>query len=88
MSEDVKRYIQGGIYFSNELMDTIEDISLRYKDHISVSLKIGHFDELDKIMMKLARVLIRYNQQYTDLLKDIVVKEEVKEETGLETILE
>ena len=87
MSE-MEEYIQGGIYFSNELMDSIEDISRRYKDHISISSEIGHFDELDKIMMKLSRSLIRYNRQYTDLLKDIVVKEETVLETGLETITE
>ena len=81
---EMEEYIQGGIHFSNELMDSIEDISRRYKDHIYISLEIGHFDELDKIMMKLSRSLIRYNRQYTGLLNDIVVKEE----RGLYTIAE
>ena len=27
MGEDVKKYIEEGIYFSNDIMDAIEDIS-------------------------------------------------------------
>ena len=56
----------------------------KYQEHISVSMEIGHFDKMGKIMMKLSEALIRYNKQYTELVKDIIVKEE----TGLETILE
>ena len=66
MKESVKKYIQEGIHFSNELMDVIEDISQKYQEHISVSMEIGHFDELDKVMMDLSRTLIRY----TYLIKD------------------
>ena len=84
MDEDVKKYIQEGIHFSNEFMDMIEDISRKYQEHISVSMEIGHFDKMGKIMMKMSESLIRYNKQYTELVKDIIVKEE----TGLETILE
>jgi hypothetical protein len=47
-------------------------------------MEIGHFDKMGKIMMKLSEALIRYNKQYTELVKDIIVKEE----TGLETIAE
>jgi uncharacterized Zn finger protein len=84
MRESVKKYIQEGIYFSNELMDCIEDISQRYQEHISVSMEIGHFDELDKVIMDLSRTLIRYNRQYTDLIKEY--EKEKKEKMGLETI--
>ena len=80
MGEDVKKYIQEGIHFSNEFMDMIEDISRKYQEHISVSMEIGHFDKIGKIMMKLSESLIGY----TELVKDIIVKEE----TGLETIAE
>jgi hypothetical protein len=65
-------------------MDMIEDISRKYQEHISVSMEIGHFDKMGKIIMKLSEALIRYNKQYTELVKDIIVKEE----TGLETITE
>ena len=84
MGEDVKKYIQEGINFSNEFMDMIEDISRKYQEHISVSMEIGHFDKMGKIIMKLSEALIRYNKQYTELVKDIIVKEE----TGLETLTE
>jgi hypothetical protein len=80
MRESVKKYIQEGIHFSNELMDAIEDISQKYQEHISISMEIGHFDELDKVMMDLSRTLIRY----TYLIKDY----EKKDKMGLETIPE
>ena len=89
MGEDVKKYIQEGIYFSNDIMDVIEDVSQRYQKHISVSIEIGHFDEINKCMMKLSRALIRYNKQYSGLIRDYreegVVESEKK---GLETITE
>jgi hypothetical protein len=80
MRGNVKKYIQEGIHFSNELMDAIEDISQKYQEHISISMEIGHFDELDKVMMDLSRTLIRY----TYLIKDY----EKKDKMGLETIPE
>ena len=55
----------------------------RYKEHVSVSIEIGHFTDLDKNLMRLSRALVRYNQQYKDLLKDV---ENGKE--GLYTIAE
>ena len=89
MGEDVKKYIQEGIHFSNDIMDAIEDVSQRYHEHISVSMEIGHFDEINKYMMKLSRALIRYNKQYTELIRDYredrVLENEKK---GLETITE
>ena len=89
MGEDVKKYIQEGIHFSNEFMDMIEDISRKYQEHISVSMEIGHFDKMGKIMMKLSEALIRYNKQYTELVKDFQGSEVLKDEkNGLETILE
>jgi hypothetical protein len=89
MGEDVKNYIQEGIHFSNEFMDMIEDISRKYQEHISVSMEIGHFDKMGKIMMKLSEALIRYNKQYTELVKDFKgEKEHDGEKRGLETITE
>jgi len=82
MRESVKKYIQEGIHFSNELMDAIEDISQKYQEHISISMEIGHFDELDKVMMDLSRTLIIY----TYLIK--AYEKEKKEKMGLETIAE
>jgi len=79
MNEDVKKYIQEGIHFSNELMDAIEEISQKYQEHISMSMEIGHFGDLDKVMMDLSRTLIRY----TYLIRNF--REEKK---GLETIAE
>ena len=70
MGEDVKKYIQEGIHFSNEFMDMIEDISRKYQEHISVSMEIGHFDKMGKIIMKLSEALIVYNQQYSGLIRD------------------
>jgi len=89
MGEDTKKYIQEGIHFSNDIMDAIEDVSHRYQEHISVSMEIGHFDEINKYMMKLSRALVRYNQQYTELVKDFKgEKEHDDEKRGLETITE
>ena len=91
MTQSVEEYIKAGIYFSNELMDAIEDVSQRYHEHISVSMEIGHFTDLDKNLMRLSRTLIRYNQQYIDLMKDLEnghFKEDMIGETGLETIAE
>jgi len=79
MNEDVKKYIHEGIHFSNELMDAIEEISQKYQEHISMSMEIGHFDDLDKVMMDLSRTLIKY----TYLIRDFQ-----EEKRGLETILE
>ena len=89
MGEDVKKYIQEGIYFSNDIMDAIEDVSQRYQEHISVSMEIGHFDKMGKIMMKMSESLIRYNKQYTELIRDFKGKKETNnEKRGLETITE
>ena len=90
-SQSVKEYINAGIYFSDELMDAIEDVTRRYKEHVSVSIEIGHFTDLDKNLMRLSRALVRYNQQYKDLSKDVEnghLKEDMAGKTGLETILE
>lgn len=84
MGEDVKEYIQEGIYFSNDIMDVIEDVSQRYQKHISVSMEIGHFDEINKCMMKLSKALIRYNKQYSNFVKDF----KGDSEKGLYTIIE
>ena len=85
MGEDVKKYIQEGINFSNQFMDMIEDISRKYQEHISVSMEIGHFDKMGKIMMKMSEALIRY----TELVKDFKEEKETEDEKrGLETIAE
>jgi hypothetical protein len=65
-------------------MDVIEDVSQRYQKHISVSMEIGHFDEINKCMMKLSRALIRYNKQYSNFVKDF----KGDSEKGLYTIIE
>jgi len=89
MGEDVKKYIQEGIHFSNEFMDMIEDISRKYQEHISVSMEIGHFDKMGKIMMKLSEALIVYNQQYSGLIRDYREERVLEnEKKGLETITE
>jgi len=89
MGEDVKKYIQEGIYFSNDIMDVIEDVSQRYQEHISVSMEIGHFDEINKYMMKLSKALIRYNKQYSGLIRDYREERVLEnEKRGLETITE
>ena len=89
MCEDVKKYIQEGIHFSNEFMDMIEDISRKYQEHISVSMEIGHFDKMGKIMMKLSEALIVYNQQYSGLIRDYREERVLEnEKMGLETIAE
>jgi ABC-type polysaccharide/polyol phosphate transport system ATPase subunit len=86
MRGNVKKYIQEGIHFSNEIMDAIEDISQKYQEHISISMEIGHFDKMCKIMMKISKTLIEYNNQYTDLIRDY--EKENENEKGLETIPE
>ncbi|ADQ91267.1 hypothetical protein BpV2_100c [Bathycoccus sp. RCC1105 virus BpV2] len=85
MGEDVKKYIQEGINFSNEFMDMIEDISRKYQEHISVSMEIGHFDKMGKIIMKLSEALIGYNGLIRDFKGE---KEHEDEKKRLETILE
>ena len=84
MGKDVKKYIEEGIYFSNDIMDAIEDVSQRYQEHISVSMEIGHFDKMGKIMMKMSESLIRYNKQYSGLIRDF----QDEKEQGLYTITE
>jgi len=91
MTQSVEEYIKAGIYFSNELMDAIEDVTRRYEKHVSISIEIGHFTDLDKNLMRLSRTLIRYNQQYINLMKDLEnghLKEDMIGKTGLETIAE
>ena len=65
-------------------MDMIEDISRKYQEHISVSMEIGHFDKMGKIMMKMSESLIRYNKQYSGLIRDF----QDEKEQGLYTITE
>ena len=89
MGEDVKKYIQEGIYFSNDIMDVIEDVSHKYQKHISISTEIGHFDEINKYMLRLSKALIRYNKQYSGLIRDFQEERVVEsEKKGLETITE
>ena len=89
MGKDVKKYIQEGIYFSNDIMDVIEDVSQKYQEHISISNEIGHFDEINKCMMKLSRALIRYNKQYSEFIGDFKEGGVVEsEKNGLDTITE
>jgi hypothetical protein len=85
MGEDVKKYIQEGIQFSNEFMDMIEDISRKYQEHISVSMEIGHFDKMGKIIMKLSEALIGYSGLIRDYREERVLE---NEKMGLETIAE
>ena len=52
-------------------------------------MEIGHFDEINKCMMKLSRALIRYNKQYSGLIRDFQEERVVEsEKKGLETITE
>ena len=59
-------------------MDMIEDISRKYQEHISVSMEIGHFDKMGKIMMKMSEALIGYN----GLIRDFKGKKETEDEKG------
>ena len=63
---------------------------IRYQKHISISTEIGHFDEMgNKYMMKLSEALIRYNKQYTELVRDYREERVLEnEKKGLETITE
>jgi len=95
MKESVKKYIQEGIHFSNEIMDAIEDISQKYQKNIFLSMEKGHFKKMKKIMMKMSKTLIEYNNQYTDLIRDYEnenenenKKEKKSKKRGLETIHE
>ena len=62
----------------------------KYQEHISVSTEIGHFDEMgNNYMMKLSEALIRYNQQYSGLIRDYREERVLEnEKKGLETITE
>ena len=52
-------------------------------------MEIGHFDEINKYMMKLSRALIRYNKQYSGFIVDFKEGGVVEsEKNGLETITE
>ena len=52
-------------------------------------MEIGHFDEINKYMMKLSEALIRYNKQYSGLIRDYREESVVEnEKKGLETITE
>ena len=81
----VEDYVRDGIKFSNELLDSIETISEKYNEHISVSLELGHFRDMGKTMSTVVRGIIRYNDMYRDLLNEFTTEERKRR---LETIPE
>ena len=65
----VKKHLQQGVDFSNELLNVIEEITRKYNVHVSQSVEMGHFYKLDKSMMYVCRNLVEYKSQYKKLLE-------------------
>lgn len=63
----VKKHIEKGMDFSLELLDAIDTISKKYKEHIGYSIEIGNFNLVDKSLMYACRNLVAYHKKYKDL---------------------
>jgi hypothetical protein len=64
----VKKHLQQGVDFSNELLNIVEEITQKYNVHISESVEIGHFGKIDKSMTHVCKNLIEYKARHIRLL--------------------
>lgn len=64
----VKRHLQNGVDFSNEILDFIEEITRKYNVHVSQSVEMGHFEKIDKSMTHVCKNLIEYKARHIRLL--------------------
>lgn len=65
----VKKHLQQGVDFSNEFLDTIEEITKKYNVHVSQSIEMGHFHKLDKSITHVCKYLIDYKSQHKKLIE-------------------
>ena len=65
----VKKHLQHGVDFSNEILNAIEEITQKYNLHVSQSVEMGQFYKLDKSMTYACRNLVEYKSQHKNLLK-------------------
>tara|TARA_B100001175_G_scaffold316367_1_gene330107 strand:- start:2339 stop:2626 length:288 start_codon:yes stop_codon:yes gene_type:complete len=64
----VKKHLQNGVDFSNEILDFIEEITYKYNVHVSQSVEMGHFEKIDKSMTRVCKNLIEYKARHIRLL--------------------
>lgn len=64
----VKKHLQNGVDFSNEILDFIEEITHKYNVHVSQSVEMGHFEKIDKSMTHVCKNLIEYKARHIRLL--------------------
>lgn len=64
----VKKHLQQGVDFSNELLNIVEEITQKYNVHVSESVEIGHFEKIDKSMTHVCKNLIEYKARHIRLL--------------------
>ena len=64
----VKKHLQNGVDFSNEILDFIEEITRKYNVHVSQSVEMGHFEKIDKSMTRVCKNLIEYKARHIRLL--------------------
>ena len=48
---EVKNHIENGIHFVNEIFYNLEKIYLKYDKHVSTSIKLNNFDNIDNSLL-------------------------------------
>jgi len=64
----VKKHLQNGVEFSNEILNFLEEITQKYNFHVSQSVEMGHFAKIDKSMTHVCKNLIEYKARHEKLL--------------------
>ena len=68
-NKHVRKHIIEGIKFADEILDALDEISLKYNTHISDSINLGNFESLDSSLSHSSRKLVEYKQKYENILK-------------------
>jgi hypothetical protein len=67
---EVRNHIENGIHFVNEIFYNIEKISLKYDKHISTSIKLNNFDNIDNSLTIAIKHLEEYKKYHENVLSD------------------
>jgi trehalose/maltose hydrolase-like predicted phosphorylase len=68
-NKHLHKHIIEGIKFAEEMLDALDEISLKYNMHISDSINLGNFESLDTSLTHSSRKLVEYKQKYENILK-------------------
>lgn len=67
---EVKNHIENGIHFVNEIFYNLEKIYLKYDKHVSTSIKLNNFDNIDNSLLIAIKHLEEYKKYHKNVLSD------------------